>query len=104
VSGVDVGALEDFADGAPTACTVEGRAIVIVRLGTDVYALQDRCSHEEFPLSQGEVDSETAEIECERHGAMFRLADGEAVSLPATKSVPTFPVSIEAGRVMVVVS
>ena len=38
-----------------------------------VYVFDDRCSHEEFSLSEGEVDVETGEIECARHGAMFRL-------------------------------
>ena len=43
---------------------VEGRALVVVRIEDDVYVLDDRCSHEDFSLAEGEVNCETAEIEC----------------------------------------
>ncbi len=68
-----------------------------------VYVLNDRCSHEDFSLSEGEVDVETAEIECARHGAMFRLSDGEPISFPATKPVQHYDVQVANGRVGVVV-
>ncbi len=55
------------------SCTSSGRVLVAVRVDDAVYVLDDRCSHEEFSLSDGEVDLESAEIECARHGAMFRL-------------------------------
>lgn len=95
----DLGTLAEYPDGAPTARRVGDRAIVVVRIGDEVFALEDRCSHEDFPLSCGEVDVTTGEIECERHGAMFRLADGSAVSLPATRAVTTFAVAVRDGHV-----
>jgi len=101
VTSVDVGAFDEFTSGTPTPRRVDGRTVVIVRVDDDVYALEDRCSHEEFPLSAGEVDCETREIECERHGAMFSLTSGEPLSLPATKPVATYDVSVVGGRVLV---
>ncbi len=96
-----VARFEDLADGAATAVTVGKRALVLVRLGDEVYCLDDRCSHENFPLSSGEVIGSLCEIECDRHGATFRLADGSPCSLPATKPVPTHVVRIVDGNVEV---
>ena len=77
--------------------------MVAVRIDETLYVLDDRCSHEEFSLSEGEVDVETAEIECARHGAMFRLSDGAAMSLPATRPVAHFDVQNINGRLEVLV-
>jgi 3-phenylpropionate/trans-cinnamate dioxygenase ferredoxin subunit len=101
MSRVDVGALEDFEVAAATSRSISGRHLLLVRIDDDVYVLDDRCSHEEFALSEGEVDADTREIECARHGAMFSLVDGEPMSLPATKPVATYDVVIEDGRVLV---
>ncbi len=98
---VDLGGLEQFADGVPVRATAAQRAVVVVRSGERVYALEDRCSHEDFPLSAGEVDLDAGEIECARHGALFRLEDGAPVSLPATRPVATFPAQVADGRVVV---
>jgi 3-phenylpropionate/trans-cinnamate dioxygenase ferredoxin component len=96
-----LGPLDGFVDGTATRRVVGDRAIVVVRIGSSVYALDDRCSHEDFPLSEGEVDVDTCEIECERHGAMFDLTDGSPVSFPATRPVPTYEVTVESGMVSV---
>ena len=80
---------------------VASRTLVVIRIGDDVYVLDDRWSHEDFPLSLGEVNVETCEIECERHGAMFQLKDGAPASFPATRPVPTYAVSVTDGRVLV---
>lgn len=101
MADVDVGAADTFADGTATRVLASGVALAIVRAGTEVFALEDRCSHEEFALSLGEVDSATAEIECARHGAIFSLRDGAPLSLPATKLVATYPVAVKNGRVIV---
>jgi 3-phenylpropionate/trans-cinnamate dioxygenase ferredoxin subunit len=101
MSAIDVGALDDFTDGAASSRLVAGRELVIIRIGADLYVLDDRCSHEDFPLSLGEVNIETVEIECERHGAMFNLTDGTPSSFPATRPVPTYAVSVRDGRCFV---
>ena len=99
---VDIGELSDFESGVPRQVRVEGRVLVVVRIDDDVYVLDDRCSHEDFSLAEGEVDCESAEIECARHGAMFRLKDGEAVSLPATRPVAHYDVRNFDGHLEVV--
>lgn len=100
---VDVGALDDFVVGEPRQLHVADKVLVGVRIDDEVFVLDDRCSHEEFPLSEGTVDLYSCEIECARHGAMFRLRDGEPMSLPATKPVGHYEVAIRDGRVEVFV-
>jgi 3-phenylpropionate/trans-cinnamate dioxygenase ferredoxin subunit len=103
VTIVDVGTLNDFDEGVPRQLHVEGKVLVAVRVAETLYVLDDRCSHEEFSLSDGEVDLESAEIECARHGAMFRLSDGVPTSFPATRPVAHYEVLESNGRLEVVV-
>ena len=97
----DIGQLGDFEQGVPRQLKVDGRVLVAVRVDEQVFVLDDRCSHEEFSLSEGEVDVETAEIECARHGAMFRLSDGAPMAFPATRPVQHYDVVQRDGRLEV---
>ncbi|MGC8498304.1 MAG: Rieske (2Fe-2S) protein [Acidimicrobiales bacterium] len=101
MSVVDAGALDDFTNGGTRQVTLDGHVVVVVRIGDDVYVLDDRCSHEDFSLARGEVDEEFATIECARHGAQFSLADGAALTLPATHPVRRYEAVIRDGRVEV---
>ena len=103
MSTVDIGSLDDFVSGEARQIRVNDRVLVVVRIESDVYVLDDRCSHEEFSLALGEVNAETCEIECARHGAMFSLKDGEPMSFPATRPVAHYDVHQVDGRVEVVV-
>ena len=71
--------------------------IALFRIGDDIYAIGDRCSHAEASLSEGEVFG--TEVECPRHGSAFDLRTGEALSLPATKPVPVYDVKVEGSMV-----
>ena len=100
----DIGTLEDYVSGQAVQVKRANRVLVVVRIEDDVYVLDDRCSHEDFSLALGEVDTSTCEIECARHGAMFNLKDGQPVSFPATRPVAHYDVVVDDGRLMVVVS
>lgn len=77
--------------------------IAIVRIDDAYYALGDRCSHEDYSLSEGEVWVEEREIECPKHGSTFDLTTGDPCSLPATKPVPVYEVEVDGDDVAVVV-
>ena len=77
------------------------RRVALVRVGDDFFALSDRCSHEDYSLSEGEVFEDECEIECWKHGSTFDLRTGEPCSLPATKPVPVYPVKVNGDDVMV---
>jgi len=60
-----------------------------------VYAIEDRCSHDDGPLAEGTFDASACTIECPRHGSLFDLSTGKPKTLPAYVPVETFPVHIE---------
>jgi 3-phenylpropionate/trans-cinnamate dioxygenase ferredoxin subunit len=73
------------------------RRIAMFRIGDDVYAIGDRCSHAEASLAEGDVWDTS--VECPRHGSEFDLRTGVPSSLPATTPVPAYEVSVEDGTV-----
>lgn len=82
---------------------VDGRAIAVVRLGNDVYAIGDTCSHANISLSEGEIHASDKTIECWKHGSEFSLVTGDPETLPATRPVPVYEVVIDGDDVLVVV-
>lgn len=73
--------------------------ILVVNLDGDYYALEDKCTHEDYELSAGAVDAGHGEIECVLHGARFDLKTGRALCGPAYLPVPKFPVQVADGAV-----
>lgn len=73
--------------------------IVVFNLDGEHYALEDRCSHEDFELSSGGFDGANATIECTLHSARFDVRDGSALCAPAYVAVAKFPVKVEDGAV-----
>ena len=92
--------LDEIEPDSARRVEVEGREIAGVRIGDDVYAIGDTCSHAEVSLSEGWVEPDDCAIECVAHGAMFDLETGEPLSLPATRAVPTYEVSVVDGMVV----
>ena len=73
----------------------DGTKIGVFNCDGALYAIEDRCSHDDGPLAEGEFDADTCTVECPRHGSLFDLATGRPKTLPAYAPVRTFPVSIE---------
>jgi len=98
-----IGLLADLPEGKALRVEVGERAVTVVRIGDDVYAIGDRCSHQDISLSEGDVDCDDKLIECWKHGSSFSLETGEPESLPATKPVPVYEVRVVDGQIEVVV-
>ena len=98
---VRVLSLDEAVDGEARRVDVEDQRIVIVRIGETIYAIGDMCSHANYSLSEGLVDSNEITIECWKHGAQFSLCDGNPVSLPATQPVPIFPVETDGNNIYI---
>lgn len=90
-------ALSELVDNTPRSVRVSGKKILVLRQGERVYAMEDRCSHEENPLVDGFVSA--GKIACPRHGALFDLASGAALTPPAYEAVTVYPVTVENGVV-----
>ena len=87
--------------GTITAVEAEGERIVLANVDGDFYALEDRCSHQDYPLSDGELDG--TRLECIYHGARFDVCTGRAVQLPAIRPVKTYEAEVRDGDVYVLV-
>jgi 3-phenylpropionate/trans-cinnamate dioxygenase ferredoxin subunit len=92
----------ELAPGDARRFDVAGLRVALVRIGEDFYAVGDRCSHEDYSLSDGEVWAEECEIECAKHGSTFDLRTGQPCSLPATRPVPVYQVVVDGDDVSVV--
>jgi 3-phenylpropionate/trans-cinnamate dioxygenase ferredoxin subunit len=103
VSKVKLCTIDELADCSAKRFDVNGHRIALVRIGADVYAIGDTCSHAEISLSEGDVLCDEFEIECWKHGSTFDLKTGEPQSLPATRPVPVYDVSVEDDAVWVTV-
>jgi len=94
---IRIGELADLPDGRGVRVETGGLRIALFRVGGDVFALGDRCSHAEASLAEGDVFD--GAVECPRHGAEFDLRTGEPGSLPATSPVPVYDTEVDDGIV-----
>ena len=97
-----VGQEDNFPLNTPVDIEVSGssrHSLLVINTPTGFYAIENRCSHKNVPLSGGEVFD--CVIECPHHGSGFELATGEAVAMPARDAIASFSVVIEDGDVFV---
>lgn len=97
---VKVATLEELPAGGMLGVEMpDGLKVCLVHtLDDEFYAIADRCTHRDFPMSNGSLHG-GATIECAWHGARFDLKTGRALRLPAIKPVKTYEVVIEDGDV-----
>ena len=98
---ITVGAVDDLADGTARKVDIDGVAVAVGRIGDDVYAIGDVCSHGNFSLSEGDVWCDERELECPKHGSTFDLRTGEPTTLPATQPVEVYDASVVDGQIVV---
>jgi 3-phenylpropionate/trans-cinnamate dioxygenase ferredoxin subunit len=89
---IKVATLEDCPSGSLLTVMVGLDPVVMANVDGTVYAVLDRCSHEDLPLSDGEMEG--AVLVCQYHGARFDVTSGAPRGLPAVRPVKTFPVEI----------
>jgi 3-phenylpropionate/trans-cinnamate dioxygenase ferredoxin component len=85
----------ELSPGAMRLVEHEGRKIGVFNCDGTLHAIEDRCSHDDGPLAEGEFDPSACTVECPRHGSLFDLTTGRPKTLPAFAPVATFPVTIE---------
>ncbi|MEK9499703.1 non-heme iron oxygenase ferredoxin subunit [Gaopeijia maritima] len=96
---VKVAAAADCPPGEFLALKAGREFIVLCNVEGTFYALRDQCSHEDLPLSNG--DLEGSEFVCIHHGARFDVCTGRALCLPAIRPVKTFEVEVRDADVFV---
>jgi 3-phenylpropionate/trans-cinnamate dioxygenase ferredoxin subunit len=96
---IDVCPLEELPPGAIRVVEWEDLEIGVFNCAGEILAIEDRCSHDNGPLAEGELDESACTIECPRHGSLFDLRSGRPLTLPAYVPVDTFPVLVEDGLI-----
>jgi len=101
VAFVDVAPVDELPPGSVKIVRAGQVAVGVYNLGGEYYAIEDRCSHDDGPLAEGDFDAEDAVVVCPRHGSRFDIRTGRPLTLPAYEPVETFPVTVEDGWVKV---
>ncbi len=94
-----VASVAELPDGGRLSIEVDETPALLIRLGEFFYAIEDLCTHDGQPLTDGPLVGQ--EIKCPRHGARFDLATGKAMCMPATRGVRTFAVEIRHDEIFV---
>ena len=91
--------ISNFDDNSLVTVLIEDQEVVVFKIEDDYFALNNRCSHAEAKLSVGEVYD--CKVECPLHGAEFDLITGNPLTLPATKPLKVYKVSIEGDQIVI---
>ncbi|SDJ21013.1 3-phenylpropionate/trans-cinnamate dioxygenase ferredoxin subunit [Frankineae bacterium MT45] len=96
---VKVCAVDELTPGEPLRVELDELDVAIVQVADEFFAIEDVCSHADFPLSDGGVKGCT--IECDLHGSRFDLRSGKPLGPPATAPVPTYAVTVTDGNIYI---
>jgi 3-phenylpropionate/trans-cinnamate dioxygenase ferredoxin subunit len=92
---IDVCLLSELPHGATRIVEWDDVEIGVFNCNGVILAVEDRCSHDDGPLAEGDLDPDNCTVECPRHGSLFDLRTGKPLTLPAYEPVDTFPVVVE---------
>jgi 3-phenylpropionate/trans-cinnamate dioxygenase ferredoxin component len=98
---IDICPVEELPPGGMRLVTWEDLEIGVFNCAGEVLAIEDRCSHDNGELVEGDFDQDTCTVECPRHGSKFDLHTGKPVNLPAYVPVETFPVRVDDGVIKI---
>jgi 3-phenylpropionate/trans-cinnamate dioxygenase ferredoxin component len=98
---IDICPVEELPPGGMRLVTWEDLEIGVFNCAGEVLAIEDRCSHDNGELVEGDFDQDTCTVECPRHGSKFDLHTGKPVNLPAYVPVETFPVHVDDGVIKI---
>ena len=101
---IDVGAAAELPPNSVKIVNAGSITVGVYNLNGEFFALEDRCSHDDGPLCEGDFDPDTGVAICPRHGAKIEICTGRPLSLPAVLPVETFPVRVEDGLVRVTIA
>ncbi len=90
---------DSLIEGKPVAIDVNGTAVCVARVGDEVFAVADTCTHSDASLSEGEISG--FKIECWLHGAEFDLRSGAALTPPATQALQSFKVQRNGNQLVI---
>jgi len=99
VDFITVATTDEIPPGERLVVEIGRKWIAIFNVDGKYYAIEDRCTHDDGPLAEGELTGLV--IECPRHGACFDISNGKVLSAPAMVDVPSYPVRVEGEEIRV---
>jgi 3-phenylpropionate/trans-cinnamate dioxygenase ferredoxin subunit len=97
---IEVCPVEDLPPGSMRLVSAGLRDVGVYNCGGTLYALEDRCSHDDGPLCEGDWEPDECIVVCPRHGSRFDITSGRPLTLPAYLPVETYAVSVRDGLVV----
>jgi 3-phenylpropionate/trans-cinnamate dioxygenase ferredoxin subunit len=99
-----VAKVSELSDPGKMLVEVDDRLVVLFHVGGKFFAIDDVCTHDGGPLSEGALDAKACTIACPRHGAKFDIRSGAALTMPATQPTAAHEVKVEGDTVFVKLS
>jgi len=90
--------IESLREEGRQVVSADSQSVVLFHHDGEVYAVDNRCPHMGFPLSEGSVDEGI--LTCHWHHARFELSCGDTFDIWAD-DVQTYPTEIEDGEVYI---
>lgn len=97
---ITIATIDELKPGERLVVEIDRTWIVVFSVGGKFYAVEDRCTHDDGPLAEGELIG--CEIECPRHGARFDITTGKVTAPPALVDVRTYEVRVEGDNIQII--
>lgn len=94
-----VARLSEIPDPGRMVVEVDDELVVLLHVSGEVFAIGDVCTHDDGPLSEGDLDDHA--IACPRHGAKFDIRTGAALTMPATRPTKAYDVKVEGDDIFI---
>ena len=101
MADVEVCPIDELPPGTSKIVHAGQVSVGVYNIAGELFGLEDRCSHDDGPLAEGDWEPDEGVVICPRHGAQFDIRTGRALTLPAYVPVDTFPVRVEDGIVKI---
>ncbi len=95
----EVAPVEELPNGERLFLQIDTEPIVLFNIAGQIFAIADRCSHDDGPLGEGDLEGYT--IVCPRHGAEFDVRTGKVLQMPAVVDIPAYPVRVREGMIWI---
>jgi 3-phenylpropionate/trans-cinnamate dioxygenase ferredoxin subunit len=95
---IPVATVDELPNGERIILEIDDLVIAIFNIAGQYFAIEDVCSHDDGPVAEGELTDH--EIECPRHGALFDVRTGKALTLPAVVDIPAYPIRVDGDDIL----
>jgi 3-phenylpropionate/trans-cinnamate dioxygenase ferredoxin component len=94
-----VATIDELSPGGRLSLVFDDRSVILFQIGADFYAVEDVCSHDGQPLTDGRLEGTS--IECPRHGARFDVRTGRPLCMPAVEPIEVFNVKLDGRDILI---